>query len=110
MKAGPFHDKHGTAATQTVRRRYIESNRFSDDCKRGEEFKFTKGWTANYVQVPPEECIVVMGHQENTVDKSQVYKQQNTFRSKVVTDANGKMYFRSHWDVNWELWKKTFLN
>jgi glycosyltransferase involved in cell wall biosynthesis len=65
METGPFGPHHATAATWTVRRRYAETHRFLDK-KRGEEYDFTGQWSANLVQVPAEDAIVVMGHGRNT--------------------------------------------
>lgn len=109
MLTGPFQENHATAATWTVRRRYVEANRFDETRTRGEEVSFTKDWKAKMVQVSPEECIVVMGHAHNTVDKSEILKHPRSYRSDIVNTDNGKMVFRSRWPVNWELWKKTFL-
>lgn len=109
MLTGPFQENHATAATWTVRRRYVEKNKFDETRTRGEEVSFTKDWKAKMVQVSPEECIVVMGHAHNTVDKSEILKHPRSYRSDIVNTDNGKMVFRSRWPVNWELWKKTFL-
>lgn len=111
LTSGPFHDKHGTAATWTVRRHYVETHRFDPTKKRGEEVSFTADWAANLVQVPkPEEVMVVMGHAKNTVDKSDLFKQPLKYRATIVETANAKMYFRAKWPVDWDLWKKTFLS
>jgi glycosyltransferase involved in cell wall biosynthesis len=110
LVAGPFHDKHATAATWTIRRKYVEDHRFDPTKRRGEEVSFTLDWKANLVQVPkPEEIMVVMGHAHNTVDKSDLFKSPNKYRATIKETANAKMYFRSNWPVNWDLWKKTFL-
>ena len=108
MVAGPFHDKHGTAATYTVRASYAKTHRFNPEKTRGEELDFTGGWTANMLQVNSEETIVVMGHGRNTVDKSDLLHRPRAYNSVVVNSANGKMMLRSRWPVPWDLWKTTF--
>lgn len=108
MKVGPFHDNHGTAATYTIRRRYVEKNRFDPEKVKGEETSFTHGWTTTMVQVAPEDCMVVMGHAGNTVDKSDLFKRPSLYRAVIVNADNGKMYFRSHWPVQWGMWRTTF--
>jgi glycosyltransferase involved in cell wall biosynthesis len=110
LTTGPFHDAHATAATHTIRRRYAEAHRFDPEKARGEEITFTKGWTAKIRQVPAEETIVVMGHSRNTVDKSQLLARPQMFNAKVINDVNGKMAFRSRWPVQWDLWKRTFVD
>jgi glycosyltransferase involved in cell wall biosynthesis len=111
LTSGPFHDKHGTAATWTIRRHYVESHRFDPTKKRGEELSFTLEWKAHLVQVPKaEEVMVVMGHGKNTVDKSDLFKNPRKYNAEIIETANAKMYFRSKWSVDWDLWKKTFLS
>jgi hypothetical protein len=109
METGPFGPKHGTAATYTIRRRYAETHKFLDK-RRGEELEFTNQWTANMVQVPAEETIVVMGHGRNTVDKSAVLRNSKVYNAKIVNDANGKMFFRARWPVPWDLFRSTFFD
>ena len=110
LTSGPFHDKHGTAATWTVRRSYVEKHRFDPSKKRGEEVSFTEDWKANLVQVAnPNDVMVVMGHAKNTVDKSDLFKNPAKYKAVIHETANGKMSFRSKWPVPWDLWKQTFL-
>jgi glycosyltransferase involved in cell wall biosynthesis len=109
MEVGPFGPSHGTAATYTIRRRYVNTNSFPDK-GRGEEREFTHEWTANMVQVPAEETIVVMGHTRNTVDKSQIYTTPSTFSARVLNKDNGKMIVRSRWPVPWDLFRSTFVD
>jgi glycosyltransferase involved in cell wall biosynthesis len=108
METGPFHDKHATAATWTIRRSYAEKHRFDPTKERGEEVGFTNGWTANLLQVQTEELIVVMGHSRNTVDKSDLLKRPATYNAKIVNADNGRMMFRARWPVQWDIWKRTF--
>lgn len=109
MEVGPFGSSHGTAATYTIRRRYVEANKFPDK-GRGEEYDFTKQWTANMVQVPAEKTIVVMGHTRNTVNKSDIYKTPQLFSGKVLNEINGKMSLRVRWPVPWDLFRSTFVD
>ena len=108
MTTGPFHDNHATAATLTSRRSYAERNQFDPTKTKAEEVTFTNGWTANIVQVNPEEMIVVMGHRRNTVDKSMLADTPSLFRAAFVNSDNGKFAFRARWPVQWDLWKQTF--
>ena len=109
MEVGPFGPSHGTAATYTIRRRYIDTHSFPDK-GRGEEREFTNEWKAAMVQVPAEETIVVMGHTRNTVDKSQIYTTPSTFSARTLNADNGKMVVRSRWPVPWDLFRSTFVD
>ena len=107
MTTGPFGESHATAATHTIRRRYAETHRFPDKA-RGEEYGFTDGWSANLVQVPPDECIVVLGHGRNTVDKSDLLNRPHVYKAKILNSANGKMFMRMRWPVPWDTFRTTF--
>jgi glycosyltransferase involved in cell wall biosynthesis len=107
MTTGPFSDTHATAATFTIRRRYAESHRFPDK-SRGEELVFTNEWKAKLIQVPSEETILVMGHANNTVDKSDVYKRPHIYKAAVVNADNGKMMARMKWPIPWDIFRTTF--
>jgi glycosyltransferase involved in cell wall biosynthesis len=108
MVTGPFHDNHGTAATQTVRASYARTHRFNPEKVRGEELDFTMEWKSKMVQVPAEETIVVMGHGRNTVDKSDLLARPRLYNSVVLNSDNGKMLLRTRWPVPWDLWRSTF--
>lgn len=108
MTTGPFGPSHATAATYTIRRRYLETHRFNPTDVRGEERQFTDEWTAKVVQVPAEQTIVVMGHGRNTVDKSDLLVNPVRYNAAILNADNGKMAFRARWPVPWDLWKSTF--
>lgn len=108
MEVGPFGETHGTAATYTIRRRYLDKNRFPEKT-RGEEYEFTNKWTAKLIQIPAEKAIVVMGHSRNTVNKSDILKTPSIFRGKILNDTNGKMAVRVRWPVPWDLFRSTFV-
>jgi glycosyltransferase involved in cell wall biosynthesis len=107
MTTGPFSETHATAATFTIRRRYAETHRFPDK-SRGEELAFTNEWKAKLIQVPSEETILVMGHANNTVDKSDVYKRPHVYKAAVVNADNGKMIARMKWPIPWDIFRTTF--
>ena len=108
LQTGPFGNTHATAATWTIRRRYAESHRFVETKARGEELEFTQEWTANLVQVPAEETIVVLGHGRNTVDKSILLESPGMFKATVVNRDNGRMMVRARWPVPWDMFRTTF--
>ena len=111
MSVGPYQDKHATAATWTLRRRYALNNTFDPSRTFGEEASFTHGWNANLIQVDAEKTIVVMGHRGNTVSKTDVFWNPERYLAKVVNNINGKQAFRSRWTLTpelWGLWRTTF--
>jgi glycosyltransferase involved in cell wall biosynthesis len=108
METGPFGPNHATAATWTIRRHYAETHRFVETKTRGEELDFTKEWSANMIQVPAEETIVVLGHGRNTVDKSILLVRPDLFKSTVVNRDNGRMMVRARWPLPWDTFRTTF--
>jgi glycosyltransferase involved in cell wall biosynthesis len=108
MNVGPFGPTHATAATYTIRRRYAETHRFVETKARGEELEFTKGWSANLIQVPSDETIVVIGHGRNTVDKSILLTSPDLFKATVLNRDNGRMVLHARWPVPWDTFRTTF--
>lgn len=112
MTTGPFHDKHGTAATLCIRSHYAQTHRFEPSKTKGEEVTFTENWKANLVQVEdPEHMIVVMGHSKNTVDKSDLIRRPQMYNANVINEDNGRMCFRARWNpapIVWGLFRSTF--
>lgn len=112
MTTGPFHEKHGTAATFCIRRDYAQKHKFEASKTRGEEITFTENWSANLVQVEdPEHMIVVMGHPKNTVDKSDLIRRPQMYSAQIVNKDNGRMCFRARWNPSpaiWDLFRSTF--
>lgn len=109
LSTGPFHDKHATASTMTIRKDYAESHRFDPTKTRGEEVTFTRDWQANLVQLVPEDTLLVMGHARNTVDKSQLIRTPDMFRATILNTANGRMVARMRWPhLPWDLFRSTF--
>jgi hypothetical protein len=111
MSVGPYAESHGTAATYTIRRAYAETHRFDATKTFGEEASFTRGWKAQMIQLPAEDVIVVMGHKWNTVSKSDMFWNPETYLAKVVNNINGKQAWRSRWRLSqevWDLWRTTF--
>lgn len=111
MTVGPYQDKHATAGTWTLRRRYALNNTFDATRTFGEEASFTHNWRANLIQVNAEQTIVVMGHKGNTVSKTQLFWDPEKYLAKVVNNINGKQAFRSRWGLTpalWDLWRTTF--
>lgn len=109
MEIGPFSENHGTAATYTIRRRFIETHRFPDK-SRGEEMQFTEEWKAKIAQVPGEKTMVVMGHSHNTINKSDIFKAPGLFRAKILNDVNGKMAVRTRWPIPWDIFRSTYVD
>ena len=112
MTTGPFHDRHGTAATFCIRSEYARNHRFDSSKVKGEEITFTENWKANLVQVEdPEHMIVVIGHSKNTVDKSDLLRRPQIYNASVINQDNGRMCFRARWNLTpviWDLFRSTF--
>lgn len=112
MTTGPFHEKHGTAATFAIRSSYAKKHSFDNTKERGEEITFTKNWAANTVQVEnPENMLVVMGHSRNTVNKSDLFVRPRMYNAEFVNKDNGRMAFRARWNPSpevWDLFRSTF--
>lgn len=106
ITVGPYHENHSTAATWVIRRAYAEANTFESTADKAEEGAFMRGWTTKMVNLEPEDTILVMGHNANTVDKGQVRKRAQIFMSTDANSANGKMVARMKWFRSPEVWAR----
>jgi hypothetical protein len=104
IKVGPYGENHSTAASWVMRRKYAEGNKFDPTALKGEETVFMCNWRTKMVMIEPSDCILVMGHSGNTVDKSQVRIKAQQFMSKDINSANGKMVARMQWFKSPEVW------
>jgi|688.fasta_scaffold00948_5 hypothetical protein len=104
IKVGPYGENHSTAASWVLRRAYAETNKFDPSATKGEESLFMHNWKTKMAMIDPSDCILVMGHSGNTVDKSQVRTKAAQFMSKDVNSANGKMVARMQWFKSPEVW------
>ena len=104
IKVGPYGENHSTAASWVMRRAYAETNKFDPTATKGEESLFMRNWKTKMAMIEPTDCILVMGHSGNTVDKSQVRIKAAQFMSKDVNSANGKMIARMQWFKSPEVW------
>lgn len=104
IKVGPYGENHSTAASWVMRRSYAEKNSFEPGALKGEEAFFMRNWRTKMAMIEPTDCILVMGHSGNTVDKSQVRTKAAQFMSKDVNASNGKMVARMQWFKSPAVW------
>ena len=74
IKVGPHHKNHATAATMGFRKEFLKHTSFRLSDKSGEEMHFLKNWSVPVVQLKPNDTILALAHDENTVSKSHLFK------------------------------------
>lgn len=104
MKVGPYGENHSTAASWVMRRSHAEQNSFDPNATKGEEGKFMREWKTPMHMIRPEDCLLVMGHHVNTVNKSQVRAKSAQFLASDLNSANGKMVARMQWFQSPDVW------
>lgn len=104
MKVGPYGENHSTAASWVMRRSHAEQNSFDPKATKGEEGRFMREWKTPMAMIRPEDCLLVMGHHVNTVNKSQVRAKSQQFLASDLNSANGKMVARLQWFKSSEVW------
>lgn len=112
METGPYGTNHSTAATYLFRASIATNRRFIPDAEKAEEGSFTRDWTLPMCMLPAKDVILVIGHQFNTVNKSQMLANPAKFAARITNDANAKNIVRFQWikdPVLWDLFCKTFL-
>lgn len=104
METGPYGKNHSTAATYVFRASICEKRRFEEGAWKAEEGSFTRDWTLPMIMLPNKDVILVIGHQHNTVNKSQMLADPAKFAARITNNANAKNVVRFQWMRDSELW------
>ena len=82
LKYGPsWHPNHATCATLAFKKEYYKNNKFPH-LRKAEEKKFLNGYKSPLYQMNPFKSILVIGHNENTVNK---YNYRDTLEKTDLT-------------------------
>ena len=77
-QVGPYHKNHCTAGTMCFRKEILKGTSFRASDKSGEEAHFLKNWAIPVVQLDKEDTIICLSHDQNTVNKSHLLKEENS--------------------------------
>lgn len=67
---GPFSERHATNGTMAWRKRYADTHRYDEYVTKAEETSFLENYRFPMIQLDPKKTILVICHQDNTVDKT----------------------------------------
>ena len=89
-EVGPYHKNHCTAGTMCFRKEIFSGTSFRQSDKSGEEAHFLKNWQIPVVQLKPEDTIICLAHNQNTIKKDRFFKKENKVSSllKYGLDPN----------------------
>ena len=76
IKVGPHHKNHATAGTMAFRKEFLKHSSFRLSDKSGEEMHFLMNWTIPVIQLDPQDTIVALSHDENTVSKRHLFESE----------------------------------
>ena len=74
VQFGPYNINHATAATFAFRKELLNQTKFENNISFTEENYFLKGYTIPLIQLDPLKTILVFAHDQNTIDKYEIYK------------------------------------
>jgi len=112
MDVGPYGTNHATAATYLFRASAAEGRRFLETANKAEEGTFTRDWTLPMIMLPTKDILLVIGHAQNTVNKSEILKEPRKFGARIHNADNAKNLVRFQWvkdPTMWEILSRTFL-
>ena len=112
MDVGPYGTNHATAATYLFRASAAEGRRFLATANKAEEGTFTRDWTLPMIMLPTKDILLVIGHAQNTVNKSEILKEPRKFGARIHNADNAKNLVRFQWIKDqsmWEILSRTFL-
>ena len=93
-KFGPYGKNHSTCGTLAFKKEYIKDNKFPN-LDKAEEKTFLKNYRNQLIQMDPFKAILVIAHDDNTVDKYQFmkYGKKTTFTLDDFKLTNVDKYF-----------------
>jgi glycosyltransferase involved in cell wall biosynthesis len=69
LSIGPHHPNHATNGTMAWRKRYSDKHKYDEFVTNAEEISFLDYYKHQMIQLDPKKAILVICHQDNTVDK-----------------------------------------
>ena len=81
FKVGPYHKNHCTAGTMCFRKEILKGTSFRTSDKAGEEAYFLKNWSIPVIQLDKEDTIICLSHNQNTVNKNHLLKDENFYNN-----------------------------
>jgi glycosyltransferase involved in cell wall biosynthesis len=113
MDVGPYGRNHATAATYVFRAECARTRYFLETASKAEESTFTRDWTLEMIMLPAKQIMLVLGHSQNTVNKSEIFVDPKKFGSRMNNADNAKNIVRFQWIQDpsmWAVFRKTFLD
>ena len=87
-----FGENHSTNNCMAYKREYLYNNSYELGLKKAEEASFTKDFTEPMEQLDPSKCIIMSGHNNNTVDKSWIYNNTTSpGKNRMVETINSEL-------------------
>ena len=75
---GPFHPNHATNGTMGWRKRYSNIHKYDEYVTKAEETSFLDNYKNKMIQLDPKQTMLVICHNDNTVDKSDLRQEHLT--------------------------------
>jgi glycosyltransferase involved in cell wall biosynthesis len=77
---GPFHSNHATNGTMAWRKRYANTHLYDEYVTKAEETSFLDNYIHPMIQLDPKKTILVICHEDNTVDKTTLREEHAQIR------------------------------
>ena len=90
-EVGPFHKNHCTAGTMCFRKEIFSGTSFRESDKSGEEAHFLKNWQIPVIQLKPEDSIICLAHNQNTIQKDLLLIKENKINSLMAYGLDPKI-------------------
>ena len=97
IQFGPYGPNHGTNGTMAYKRSYLQNHRYESGKHRSEEAFFTNNFTEKMIQLDPQNVMLCLAHDSNTVNKDQFIDRG------TVTNLKLNKYFKQKCNemINW---------
>lgn len=81
---GPYSAKHATNGTMAWRKRYAQTHQYDEYVTKAEETSFLDNYIHPMIQLDIKKTILVICHDDNTVDKRELRDQQANVAGKKM--------------------------
>jgi glycosyltransferase involved in cell wall biosynthesis len=83
-KLGPYGPNHATNGTMAYRSSYAKTHKYDEIVVYTEEPSFLEHYIHTMIQLNPNKVMLVMGHSENTFDKTSIRGRTSPFINKTT--------------------------
>jgi glycosyltransferase involved in cell wall biosynthesis len=89
---GPYSSNHATNGTMAWRKSYANNHKYDEFVTKAEEISFLENFKYPMIQLNPLSTILVICHNDNTVDKNEIRDEHLSYIGKIESKFKESAY------------------